>query len=452
MRCRSEGPGPGERNLLVDEKGAGWRLRAARAELGLTEEALAREMRRWAELHGVPRPDITAEAVAEWEGGVRRLDPGARRLLWLVLESPCQEWPDLGGQLDVDVWSLFRPSRPAREHRELRLEFLRYVVTLGEPSGLDPERLSAALDETSRIDRRLVENLGFVARQFATRWGHEPVHRIRQQLHAHLQAVHGLLDEAMPGELRRGLESAAATTATFAGMVSVLTGHLDDAVVYLQLAERLAREAADAEGEAMALMFSSHLYSCVCPGGLGGDRAQAQALLEAADRRLRRRTSPVASAWVLMRMAEELAAGGDDAEAGRCIDEADRLVSNGQIPQDGICSRWSMDIHTAYRGNVAVLSGHPERGIPLLEAALAVLREDAVATRSTATVDLGGAYAQRGEIDHACELLTRALTQAVAAGLPEPVKRVRRIHDQQLCAHPTVPAVRRLGDRLRATV
>ena len=58
----------------------------------------------------------------------------------------------------------------------------------------------------------------------------------------------------------------------------------------------------------------------------------------------------------------------------------------------------------------------------------------------------------RGEIDHACELLTRALTQAVAAGLPEPVKRVRRIHDQQLCAHPTVPAVRRLGDRLRATV
>jgi transcriptional regulator with XRE-family HTH domain len=444
------GPTGGELNLLVDEEGAGWRLRAVRAELGLTEEALAGEMRRWADLHGAPRPDITAETVAEWEGGLRPLDRGARRLLWLALEIPSQEWPDLGGQLDVDVWSLFRPSRPAHEHRALRREFLRYVVTLGEPSGLDPERLSAALDETSRVDRRLVENLGFVARQFARRWGNEPVHTVRQHLHAHLQAVHGLLDQPMPREFRRDLETAAAGTAAFAGMVSVLTGHPDDALVYLQLAERLARDAADAEGEALALMFSSHLYSPVCPGGPNGDRLQAQALLEAADRRLGRRTSPVASAWVLMRMAEELAGSGDEPEALRCIDEADRLVSTGHIPEDGLCSRWSLDIHTAYRGNVAVLAGHPERGIPLLEAALAVLRKDAIATRSMATADLGGAYAMQGEVDHACELLAQALMQAVTVGLPEPVKRVRRIHDQQLCAYPTVPAVRRLGEQLQA--
>ena len=51
----------------MDEQGKGWRLRAARAELGLSEEALANELRRWAELRGEPRPDITADTIAEWQ-------------------------------------------------------------------------------------------------------------------------------------------------------------------------------------------------------------------------------------------------------------------------------------------------------------------------------------------------------------------------------------------------
>jgi transcriptional regulator with XRE-family HTH domain len=426
-------------------KDRGWRLRAARAERGLTEDALAREMRRWAELHGAPRPEITANTVADWEEGARPLDGGALRLLWLALETPTEGWADV----DVDVWSLFRPARRESPDRARRHEFLRYAASLGEPAALDPDRLDTVLEETVRIDRRVVESLGFVARRFRKRWGNEPPGVIRRQLHSHLEVLLTLLDQPMGGDLRRDLESAAATTAVFAGFVSILVGRPDTAAVYLQVALRRAKDAADAESEAMALLFSSQLYSRVCPTRPAGDPARARALLEAADHRLGRTTAPVANAWVLLRAAEEVA-GQDELAAFRLADEADRLTAGaGPIPADGVCSGWSMDLHVVYRGSISVIAGHPERGIPLLEAALAALPKELVATRPMATADLGGAYAQLGEIDHACALLGQALAQAVAAGLPDPVARVRRHRDQRLSGHAGLAAVRELDDQLR---
>jgi len=427
-------------------KDRGWRLRAERAERGLTEDALAREMRRWAELHGAPRPDITANAVAEWEEGARPLDSTALRLLWLALETPNDGWADV----DVDVWSLFRPARREASDRARRREFLGSVASIGNPEALDADRLDAVLDETVRVDPRVVESLGVVARQFNRRWGLEAPHVMRRQMHVHLEVILTLLDHAMGGDLRRDLESAAATTAANAGSVSILVGRPDTAAVYLQLALRWARDADDAEGEAAALLFSSRLYSHVCPARPTGDPARAQALLEAADHRLRRRTAPVANAWVLLRAAEEVA-GADELAAFRLADEADRLVATaGSVPADGVCSRWSADLQIAYRGNINVLAGRPASGIPLLEAALAAFGKERVATRPMATADLAGAYAQLGEIDHACTLLGEALRQAEAAGLPDPVMRVRRIRDQRLGAHASHAAVRELDERLSA--
>jgi hypothetical protein len=441
-------PRSGVRSLAVVEemKDWGWRLRAARAERGLTEDALAGEMRRWAELLGTPRPEITGNAIADWEGGARPLDRGALRLLWLALETPSFGWSDP----EVDVWSLFRPARRLSSDRERRLDFLRFAASMGQPAALDPERLAAVLDETVRVDQRVVEGLALVSRQFNRRWGTEPPHVIRRDVHAHLEVLLTLLDAPMGGDLRSDLASAAATAAVFAGHVAILVGRPDPAAVYLEIAQRLARQVADAEAEAMGLLISSHLFSLVCPARPGGDPARARELLEAADDRLGRTTAPVANAWVLLREAEEVA-GRDERTAFRLMDEADRLVLHaGRMPADGLCSRWSMDLNVAYRGHVSVLAGHPERGIPLLEAALAALPRELIATRPMATADLGGAYALQGEVDHACALLTQALTQAVAGGLPEPLNRVRRVRAQRLAAHAAAGPVRELDERLQA--
>jgi hypothetical protein len=423
----------------------GWRLRAARAERGLTEDALAREMRHWAELHGTPRPEISANTIAEWEAGSRPMDGGALRLLWLALETPNQCWADV----DADVWSLFRPAHREPVDRARRQDFLGYAASLGAPAALDPDRLDAALEETVRVDQRVVEGLGFIARQFRKRWGTEPPHLIRRQLRAHLETILVLLDHPMGGDMRRDLEAAAATTAAFAGFVSILVDRPDSAGVYLEIALRSAREAEDAESEAMALLFSSQLYSRVCPARPTSDPARALALLEAADHRLGRSTAPAANAWVLLRAAEEVAAA-DARTAFRMADDADRLTAGvSPIPADGVCSRWSPDLHVVYRGSICLHAGLPGRAIPLLEAALAALPKELIATRPMATADLGGAYAQFGEIDHACELLGGALTQAASAGLPDTERRVQRIRDRRLAVHAAHVAVRELDEQLQ---
>src|SRR5215831_11954829 len=193
--------------VTMDDQG--WRLRAARAERGLTEDALARGMRYWAELHGAPRPEISANAIAEWEAGSRAMDGGALRLLWLALETPNHGWADV----DVDVWSLFRPARREVADRARQQDFLGYAASLGAPAALDPDRLDSVLEETVRVDGRVVEGLGFMARQFRKRWGAEPAHLVRRQLRAHLETILVLLDHPMGGDMRRDLEAAAATTA-----------------------------------------------------------------------------------------------------------------------------------------------------------------------------------------------------------------------------------------------
>jgi hypothetical protein len=425
----------------------GWRLRAARAERGLTEDALAREMRHWAELHGAPRPEISANTIAEWEAGSRPMDGGALRLLWLALETPNQCWADV----DADVWSLFRPAHRQPADRARRLDFLAYAAALGEPAALDPDRLDSALDDTVRLDSRVVEGVTYVARQFRKRWGTEPPHLVRRQLRAHLEATITLLDQPMGDDMRHDLQSAAATTAAWAGAVAILVRRLDSAAVYLEIARRNAMEANDAESEALALLYSSQLHSRACPSGPIADPARAQALVEAADDRLGRTTAPVANAWVLLRAAEEVAST-DERAAYRLADEADRLAAAaGPIPSDGLCSRWSLDLHVAYRGNISILAGQPARGIPLLEAALAALPKEMIGTRPMATADLGGAYAQIGEIDHSCHLLGEALAEAAAAGLSDPGERVRVIRDRRLAAHAADPAVRELDEKLRAS-
>lgn len=437
----------------MDEHGPGWRLRSARARLGLTEEAFAAEMRRWADLHDEPRPDITAETVAEWEGGLRPLDLGAVRLLWLVLEVPHADRPDLAWQMGVDVWTLYRPWRPAGEDvlRPRRYEMLRYLASLGSPFALDPEHLDATLRETTGVDRRLVEKLSAQARQFPRLWGRGPGHAIRQHMHGHLQTIRALVDRPMPSGSRRELEAAAATTATIAGLISIVVDRPEDAAVYLRLAETFADRAGDTEVEALALMFASYLASAVEPAAERPDPPRARALLGAAERLVRPESAPIARAWVLLRLAEEHAWNRDELGAFRLVDEAGSLGSTGEIPADGLCSGWTRQTHVTFQGEVATMCGRHATAIALLETALATLGPTAVATRPRALVDLAGAHAQRGEVDRSCELLSGALVLARQAGLSERVQRVVGVRERHLSRHASEPAVRRLDEELAAT-
>jgi tetratricopeptide (TPR) repeat protein len=428
----------------MDWQGAGWRLRAARAELGLTEDALAGAMRRWAEVGSEPRPDITAEAVAEWEGGVRALDLATMRLLWLALEAPGWEHAERG----IDSWALFRPSRPAANQGQRRRDLVRSLAGLGEPSGLDPERLSGALEETLKVDGPLVEGLTRIARQFPGRWGRQPARALREQVHGHLLVVHTLLDGLMPGRSRRELESAAATTATFAGMMAIMVDRREEAATCLRLAERLAAAAGDAEVRALALMLSSHLSSAARPDARDPDPALARAQVEAAVALVGAGTAPLARAWALLRAAQEHAWAGDEVGAFRLLDEAERLSSGARVPPDGLVSPWTADTHVTFRGEVAAMCGRYDQAIALLEAGLARLGPGQPATLPRALADLAGAYARRGDVDRACELLVRAYELAARTGVAELFGRIAGVRTRHLAGHEGEAAVRRLDELL----
>ena len=425
----------------MDWHGAGWKLRAARAELGMTEDALAAAMRRWAELQRWPRPDITAEAVAEWEEGLRPLDPPTLRLLWLALEVSGWDVP-----APLDTWSLFRPSRPAANQGQRRRDLVRSLAALGAPAGLDPEQLNEALEETLKVDGALVEGLVFVARRFPREWGQHPPQVLRQQVHAHLQVIQALLDGLMPGDARRELESAAATAATLAGLISLLVDLYEDSAAYLRMGARLAESAGDAEVQALALMFASYLSSAIEPDAQFPDPALANAQIEAAVRLVSPGAAPIARAWVLLRAAQEHAWAGDELAAYRLLDEAERLSSIGQVPADGLMSPWTADTPMTFQGEVAAMCGRHHQAIGLFEAGLAGLGPDQVARRPRALSDLAAAHARQGNVDHACDLLAVACELARRAGLSDRIPRIVAVRDRYLAAHAAEPAVRRLDE------
>jgi hypothetical protein len=417
-------------------------LRAARAELGLTEDALAGAMRRWAAVRNEPRPDITADAVADWEAGVRRIDPATMRLLWLALEVP--GWDDAAQR--ADTWSLFRPSRPEANHGQRRRDLVRSLVALGQPADLDAERLSGTLEETLRVDRPLVDGLTFVARRFPKEWGQHPPQVLRQHVHGHLQVVQALLDGMMPGHTRRDLESAAATAAIMAGMISLFVDLYEDSAIYLRLGARLAESAGDTEVHALALMFASYLSSAREPDALWPDPGLARAQIEAAVRLVSPGTAPIARAWVLLRAAEEHGWAGDELGAYRLVDEAERLSSIARVPADGLVSPWTADSHLTFQGEVAAMCGRFDQAIVLLEGGIAKLSPDKVARRTRALSDLAAAHARQGNVDHACELLVEAYLLARRAGLSDRIPRIVAVRRRYLAAHAAEPAVRQLDE------
>jgi hypothetical protein len=261
---------------------------AARARLGLTEDALAAAMRRWAAVRNETRPDITAEAVADWEAGGRPIDPSTLRLLWLALEVP--DWGDTARS--VDTWSLFRPSHAEANQGQRRRDLVPSLAELGEPSGLDAEQLSGTLEQSLRVDAPLVEGLTFMARRFPKEWGRQPPHVLRQHVHGHLQIVQALLDGLMPGRARRELESAAATAASFAGMIALFVDLYEDSAIYLQMGARLAGSAGDTEVHDLSLMLASYLSSAMEPDARWPDPQLARAQIEAAVLMVSPGTSP----------------------------------------------------------------------------------------------------------------------------------------------------------------
>jgi len=311
----------------------------------------------------------------------------------------------------------------------------------------DPERLTLTLRRACRVDRRLVEELCTEAERLPGLRGRMPPNSLGASADAYLLAIRRLLHTPAPSGLRRQLESAAAETAVVAGHVYRVLGRSERSAEYWQLATRLANDAGDSGLEALAMTFASELCSPIYPDAVRKDTDRTRALLSGAERLAR--GADAARARALVRQAEESGFRRDALTAFRLLDEADAVLSAGLAGLDGIYAAfWGRNLHVAFRGKTAMLAGEPGRAIPLLEVALTDESAAPMADRLNMTADLGAAYAQRGQIDHAATLLTQALSTAMDAGLVSCIGRIVHIRNRELNEHVLDPAVRSLDQRL----
>jgi hypothetical protein len=156
-------------------------------------------------------------------------------------------------------------------------------------------------------------------------------------------------------------------------------------------------------------------------------------------------------ARTLVRQAEEKGFRKDALGSARLLDQADDVLRVAPRDADGVyAALWSANLHVAFRGKIAMLVGNASKAIPLLELALTRERFEAVHNRLNMTADLGGAYAQAGDLDHAVALLVRALSNALEAGSIDCVNRVAQIRNREFHGHEFDPLVRSLDERLQA--
>lgn len=311
---------------------------------------------------------------------------------------------------------------------------------------VDAERLGMALEGRTPVDLDLATSLGAVVRCLPRQLGMLSSRSLLQLAHGHLLSFRVLLGGAMPGPIRRELASAAAEAGVLAGMLAVGLGRGERAEGYFRHAAALAGTAGDAGTRLRALVHNSQLYSCAFMDGRREDPARARELLaQAAGLAVR---CGADRALYLMRQAMERAVVRDERAAHALLDEADRARAADRIAAGAAPWWWHESFPAALRGKAALLAGHPDRATPLLEEVLSTL-DPGMANRSRLMADLAAAYAQLGEIDHACALLGRALALDRDAGVVGSIPRTRRVRDRELRRHAAEPPVRRLDEQLR---
>lgn len=394
------------------------------------DEVLGRRLRTLRRRRGLSQ-EILAHLVGKSERWLRDVEAGTVGL-WV------RDALHMADVLEVDVAELIGTADARQDEPSPRPY---------EPAFPAAESLAAVLEGSSRVDLKLARGLGAVARHLPSQLAVLSCGSLLQLAHANLVSFRILLDESVPSAVQRELAAAAAETGVLAGMMCIALGQGERADVYFRSAATLAGVAGDAATRSRALVYNSQLFSSALMDGRKEDPARSRELLDMAAQNSGRCGED--RALCLMRQAMERAVLGEERAAYSLLEEADRALAAAPARGRAAPWWWHRSFPPAFRGKAAMLSGHPDQAIPLLGNALELL-DPSMANRSRIIADIAAAYAQLGEIEHACALLSRALDLDRETGLVGSMPRMRNIRNRELWRHAAEPAVRGLDERLRA--
>jgi tetratricopeptide (TPR) repeat protein len=132
--------------------------------------------------------------------------------------------------------------------------------------------------------------------------------------------------------------------------------------------------------------------------------------------------------WLAAVEAEVHAHLGDADACDRALTSAQALAASGSLGEDRYATGFNPSRLAGYEGACFVRLRQPERALPALQQAVALLDPQAIRRRSTLFTDMGIAQAQQGQVQQACTLAIQALaitTQTKSLSVLERVRNVR---------------------------
>lgn len=415
--------------LDLEQPALGRAIGYLRAASGLTLDGLADRLHQAA---GEKEVGVNGVAVWKWENGRHDVSRPYRKLLGAVCDR------------ELGVMDLVTRREFVRRVTDLIGVGLLAIPTVAA----DPERLGAALNNLTPLDKQVLGDLEAITQDLARRHRATAPASLMRSVTSHFATFKGFFPEA-PAHLRPRLYAATGEVAVLAGWLGWFAENRGDAEAWWQYAATLARAADNEQLRAHVLVAHSALYST--HGWRVADSSEALKMLEAAVSLAGAKAPPRLQAWIFGRLAEEHAIAGDEASAGHELDAAEHAMAVARA-EEGSYAGARDAIHTyAYRGNCAMHLGHGQEAEASLRRVLEGTPDAYQTARCWSLMDLSVTQAQQNNEAGACQALAEAARLAFALRLTGYMYRARGIRQQHLSRWPDSPAVKEFDEQLRAS-
>lgn len=369
-------------------------LRAVRTAREWSQERLVREIEQYARKHMLTVASTASLRVyvSEWENGKRQISDRYAKILRALL-----------GATDDELFD--RHTAPAEPIQADGYDEL--VTRIDAARSVSLTMVKTFMDQTELL-RTVDRQMGAAS--------------LVDQMTGHLSTLEDALTFAVLPETRRPVARALAGAATLAAWQALDVGAVERAWRHYELGKRAANEA----GEPMYLAHATAEQAYVlCDAGRPAIAVQ---LVRDAQRVGGKMTSPRLQAWLYAAEAEICAKAGMPDDCRRALENAARLLPQGQEARDpDMLSIFLNEGHLArWRGNVLAQLGDADAVENLY---VALDSADPTFVRATAGLrcDLAQAHLARGEYDQAHEHLREARLLASRTGSVRHRRRIEQL-------------------------
>ena len=140
--------------------------------------------------------------------------------------------------------------------------------------------------------------------------------------------------------------------------------------------------------------------------------------------------SPRIACWLASVRAEVYAHLGDSNACNTALNIARTLTSQASAGEDRYATGFNPSRLAGYEGACFVRLRQPDRALPILQQALALLDPQAIRRQSTLFTDMGIAHAQQGNVQHACQYAIQALAITAQTKSLSVLERVRQVRTE----------------------